>query len=380
MAVNLLFVSSYSGLGGGETALLSLVTHLDGTRFCPHLLVPCEGDLADAWRARGWPVHVHRWRGASVYFIPPIWARLPISRKIEAIIHEHDICIVHAEYHALPMALPAAERAGAIPIWTCMGWWFHPKPWQHGFFRRAKHTFAHSQAIKRGFLGEPPFMPLDSVEVLYPGVNTERFRPGRDAAYVRAACGIPDDVPLIVMVARFQNVKGHDTFQRMAKIVATEVPTAWFLVVGENTQTRADDAYKRRILDEATTDPILRDKLVYAGFRADVPLVLNAADVVVCASHFEGFGMVNVEAMACGVAVVSTNNGGPAETIIDGETGFLVPPQNPIALAEQVIALLKDDDQRAKLGDAGRVRAKRVFAAQAVAHRFADVMEMLLQV
>src|SRR5688572_24458248 len=113
---NLLFISSYTELGGGESALLTLAQQLDPTRFCPHLLVPRAGQLSERWQAQGWPVHILKWRGATVYFVPTIWARLPISHAIEQLIREQNIQLVHSDYHTLPMALPAAERAGIPAI------------------------------------------------------------------------------------------------------------------------------------------------------------------------------------------------------------------------------------------------------------------------
>jgi glycosyltransferase involved in cell wall biosynthesis len=288
MPLNLLFASSYTDLGGGETALLALVTALDHTRFTPRLLVPREGQLTERWRANGWPIHVLPYRGATTYFVPALGARLPISRRIEQLIRDENIHAAHGDYHTLPMLLPAAERAGIPALWTCMGWWFHPKPWQRGFFQRPAATFAHSEAIKRGFLGDPPFMPPERIEVLYPGVDTTRFQPGVGGSTLRAEAGISPDAPVVAMVARFQDVKGHDTFQAMARWVAREIPQARFIVAGENAQTGADKAYKRRILENAQTDPLLRERLVYLGFRADVERVLAAADVVVGASRVEG--------------------------------------------------------------------------------------------
>jgi glycosyltransferase involved in cell wall biosynthesis len=376
--VNLLFVSSYADLGGGETALLSLAQALDPARFRPHLLTPRPGQLAERWQAGGWPVHITPWRAASVYFVPSVWARLPAARRIEVLIRAHDIHAVHSEYHALPFAQPAAERAGVPSLWTCMGWWFRPRPWQRAFFRRSRATFAHSQAIKDGFLGSPPFMPPERVQVLYPGVDTDRFHPGVDGLRVRFEAGIPADAPVVALVARFQDVKGHDTFQAMARQVALQIPQAHFIVAGENTQTGADSAYKQRILAAAQADSLLQRRLHYLGFRADVERVLAAADVVVCASRFEGFGMAVVEAQASGRPVVSTNRGGPAETVSDGESGLLVPPDDPAALAVGVIALLRDPDRRARLGAAGRARAVERFSAQASAARFTRALEALL--
>jgi len=376
--INLLFVSSYIDLGGGETALLNLVDHLDPARYHPHLLVRAEGQLAAAWRQRGWPVDVIPWRGATTYFIPALWSRLPISRRIQSLIRQRDIHLVHSDYHTLPMALPAAERAGVPALWWCWGWWFHPKPWQRAFFRRPAATIALSKAIKSGFLGEPPFMSPAVVELIYSGVNTTRFRPGLDGSSVRQDAGLEPDAPLVALLARFQDVKGHDVFQDMARHIAREIPAARFIVAGENTQTTADNTYKTRILAAAAADPLLQPRLRYLGFRADTERVIAAADVIVCSSHFESYGMVNIEAMASAKPVVSTNHGGPSETIIHGETGFLVPPGDAPALARHVIQLLHDPSLRQRIGAAGRARVEAQFSVHAMAAHYTRIVEQVL--
>lgn len=376
--INLLFVSSYTDLGGGETALLTLAQQLDTARFRSHLLVPRTGQLSERWAANGWPVHVMPWRGATVYFVPALWARLPITRWIEVLMRDQNIHLVHSDYHTLPMVIPAAERAGIPPIWTCMGWWFHPQFWQRGFFRRSAATFAHSRAIKEGFLGSPPFMPPDAVEILYPGVDTERFHPGVDRIKVRFDAGVPQGAPVAALIARFQSVKGHEVFQAMARQVALQIPEARFIVAGENTQTGADNAYKTRILQAAEQDKLLRGRLRYLGFRADVERVIGAADVVVCSSFFEGYGMVNVEAMACARPVVSTRRGGPSETVVHGETGYLVEPGDSAGLAARVIELLRSAGLQQRMGAAGRARVEKLFSARANGEQFTQVIEKLL--
>lgn len=106
-------------------------------------------------------------------------------------------------------------------------------------------------------------------------------------------------------------------------------------------KTSADNEYKTRVLQTAASDPLLKSRLHYLGFRADSERVIAAADVVVCSSHFESYGMVNME-MASGKPVVSTNKGGPSETVADGVTGYLVPPGDAAGLAVHVIALLEN--------------------------------------
>lgn len=376
--IPLLFVSSYVGLGGGETDLLTLAKTLDPAHYRLHLLLPYEGQLSERWRALGGAVHSTHWRGATIYFIPALWAQFPITRRIEQIIRAHGIRAVHSDYHTLPMALPAARRVGIPLLWTCWGWWFHPRRWQRAFFQRVDKIFARSQAIKDGFLGDPPFMPPAAVEVVHSGVDTERFHPGVDGLRVRFQAGIEQDAPVVALIARFQDVKGHDVFQAMARQVALQMPNARFIVAGEDVHNvAADSAYKRRILENARSDRLLRDRLIYLGFRDDTERVIGAADVVVCSSQFESYGIVNVEAMACARPIVSTKRGGPSETVLHGETGFLVEPGDAQGLARHVITLLRDPDLRRRFGTAGRARVVERFSAQAMTAAFTRALDAL---
>jgi glycosyltransferase involved in cell wall biosynthesis len=380
--IPMLFTTIYSGMGGGETALLSLVEALvqRDPHVQPHLLTPADGELPHRWRAHGWAAHHDRWRGATTRFIPVVWARFPFVDRLARLLTRERIALIHSDYHTLPFALPAARRAGVPVVWTCWGWWFRPQAYQRAFFRSVDAAFASSWAIRDGFLGDPPFMPPDRLPVLPPGVDTDRFRPGIDGAPVRAEAGVAPDAPLVALIARFQDVKGHDVFQAMARRVAGQLPEVRFIVAGENVHGQsADDAYKRRILAAHAADPLLRDRLVYLGFRTDAERVIAAADVVVCSSHFESYGMVHIETMASGKPIVSTRRGGPAETVRDGETGFLTDAGDDAALAERVIALLRDPGLRARLGDAGRARALAHFSAGAMAARFCDHIAPLLE-
>lgn len=374
----LLFISSYVGLGGGETDLLTLAQTLGTTDYDLHLLLPYDGQLGARWRQLGGSVHLSAWRGASVYFIPQVWARFPIARRIEALIRHTGARAVHTDYHTLPMSAPAARRAGVPLLWTCWGWWFHPKRWQRAFFHQPERIFARSKAIKEGFLGQPPFMPPEKIAVVYSGVDTARFRPGHDGLRVRFQANVRPEAPVVALIARFQDVKGHEVFQAMAKQIALQLPEARFLVAGEDVHgVAADSAYKQRILAHGQNDPLLRERLVYLGFRDDSEQVIAAADVVVCSSFFESYGIVNVEAMASGKPVVSTNRGGPAETVVHGETGFLTEPGDAQGLASHVITLLRDPALREQMGRAGRARVEALFSAEAMTAAYRQALQEL---
>lgn len=366
--MNILFVSWYVGLGGGETDLLTLAQHLDRERYQLHLLLPYAGQLSEAWPG---PTHILHWRGASVYFVPAIWGRFPVGKRIEALLREQKIDLIHCDYHTLPMVLPAARKLNLPVIWTCWGWWFRPKFWQRHFFRSVDRIFARSQAIKSGFLGDPPFMPPDEIKIVYSGVDTARFHPDVDGIKVRFDAGVPQDAPLVALIARFQDVKGHHIFQAMARQVILQIPEARFIVAGESVHNvSSEDSYKRQILNTAREDPLLKSRLHYIGFREDAERVMAAADVVVCSSFFESYGRVNVEAMACGRPVVSTNRGGPSETVAHAQTGFLVEPGDAEALARYVIVLLRDAALRRQFGQAGRERVLAHFSAESMVAQY----------
>ena len=377
--VRILFTSWYTGLGGGETDLLTLVDALDRSRYEPHLLLPAEGQLSERWRGKGFPVHTLPYRGASTFFIPAIWERFPVVGQMSQLLKRMQIDLVQSDYHTLPLIAPAARYAGIPLTWTVWGWWFKPKPWQRAFFRRVPVAAARSKAIRDGFLGSPPVMPAEQLPVIYSGVDSQRFRPGLDGSSLRREIGISNDAKVVAMVARFQPVKGHHTFQAMARQVLTERPDTHFIVAGDDVfGVTADQRYRDEILSNARSNPALRDRLHYLGFRDDVETVYAAADVFVCPSDFESYGVANLEAMACALPVVSTGRGGPTETIVEGVTGYLVDPGDADALAGRVLRLLNDGQLRTSMGAAGTTQVESNFSVEAAAAAHSKIYEYLL--
>ena len=378
---NLLFVSAYTGLGGGESVQLNLMSALDPDQWRLHLVCPREGQLPEAARASGVTVHLLPYRGATIWFVPALWTRFPVVAKLAALMRAQHIDAVHSDYHSLPFAAAAARAVGIPVIWNAMGWWFPARPWQQAFFReRVTQIIAITQAVRDRWLGADPFMPPERIRVLVPGVDPAHFRPDMvDGAPVRERLAIGPETPLVGLIARFQHVKGHEVFQAMAQRIHAQMPEARFVVAGENVfgATR-DETYKQGILQAAQSDPALRDCLTYLGFWSDAREVIAATDVIVCPSRFESLGMVHLESMAMATPVVSMNNGGPAETLVDGVTGYLVPPGDPDALAERVLALLRDPDLRARMGVAGRARVLDHYTAAGYAAGFASLVESLI--
>lgn len=374
----ILFVSWYTGLGGGETDLLTLADSLGKRGYTCHLLLPKEGKLAEIWRNIGRPLHIIPFRGASTYFIPALWARFPVVERIADLIRRERVDIAHSDYHSLPLIAAAARKSAVSFVFTIHGWWFKPKSWQRQFFREIPAAVARSSAIKDGFLGSPPFMPAAEIPVLYSGVDTDRFHPGVSGSGLRHEIGIERGVPVVAMIARFQRVKGHHTFQQLAAVLAERQPNTQFIVAGDDVfGVPADRKYRDQMLDAARRHPLLRDRLHYIGFRSQVEQVYAAADVIVCASAFESYGRANLEAMASGKPVVSTDRGGPREMIVAGETGYLVNPGDIPEMAATVSRLLADEDLRAKIGSAASDHVRRNFSTAATAAAYSKIFESL---
>jgi glycosyltransferase involved in cell wall biosynthesis len=167
---------------------------------------------------------------------------------------------------------------------------------------------------------------------------------------------VPDG-PVVCAVARLVPVKGLHHLIEAAPAVLRHCPAARFLLVG--------DGERRSALEAQARARGLQDRVVFTGYREDVPSIMAGTDLVVLPSINEGMGRVLVMAMALGKPIVATRIGGVAELLGDGEAGLLVPPRDPAALAEAITSLLRDPQRERSLGEAGRRRAPR-YSAEAM--------------
>jgi glycosyltransferase involved in cell wall biosynthesis len=371
------FFSSYVGMGGGETSLLALLTRLDRHIHEPVLVCPREGRLTDRAKEAGIQVALAPYRGASTWFIPGLWAALPATRRLEDVLKRIEPNAVYSDDHSLPYALPACNRMQIPLIYRCFGWWFHPKPWQRRFFRDGPMVIlAISKSVRQGFLGEPPCLPPSRVKVMYLGVDEARFRPRpREGDRLRSALQLPLEAPIVTLMARYQDVKGHDVFVDACRAIAAKLPGAHFVIAGDNAfGGRREERFAESIIQSVRSDRVLRHRVTFTGWVSNPEDLLAASDVVVSTSRLESFGMVIIEAMACGVPVVSTDAGGQRESVIDGETGYLVPNGQPAQIADRVVRLLASDPLRRRMGAAGRARVVKHFTLDRYAESFSKLL------
>lgn len=212
--------------------------------------------------------------------------------------------------------------------------------------------FTRTQYLERGVRSDQVFFKVN------PGVDTSFFHPDAgDPGEVRRRHGLGER-PTIISVARLVEWKGQDTVLRALPAIVAEVPEVMYLMVGEGPF--------RRDLERLAAQLGVEERVVFAGFvpESELPVYYRAADVVAVPSRevteglpIEGFGIVYVEAGACGLPVVGGCGGGTDESIEDEVTGFRVDHDDPAAVASAVVRLLEDRRLAERMGSAGRQRA-----------------------
>lgn len=199
------------------------------------------------------------------------------------------------------------------------------------------------------------------------GIDTNRFRKISNSRTIRHEYQIATDTPLIGTVCRIHPWKGQRHFIEAAARVHRSCPEVKFLIVGDVAYP-GHNQYKQQLID--LRDRLnLKNTIIFTGSRKDIPSVMNALDVFVLPSLVEPFGIVLLEAQACGVPVIATSVGGIPETISVNHTGMLVKPGNADELADAILTLLRKKKRAIAMGEAGRERIEKYFSAVAMAKK-----------
>jgi D-inositol-3-phosphate glycosyltransferase len=289
--------------------------------------------------------------------------------------------LIHSHYWLSGEAALALRRSWGTPVVQM----FHTLGAMKNQIARAAEERETSQrvAIERRLMGEADAIvaattldrdqmvahygaAADHIHVVPCGVDLGHFRP-HDLAAAREQLSLPAPPHrLVLLVGRIEPLKGIDVLIRALALVHQRRPE-WrdalsaAIVGGGGEAERPRWNAEQRRLDALRNELGLADAVRFVGARSQeqLPLFYAAADVVAMPSNYESFGMVALEGLACGRAVVATQAGGPAAIVEEGVSGLLVPPGQPEALADRLERLLADDGLRAALGAAARQRAER---------------------
>ncbi len=220
-------------------------------------------------------------------------------------------------------------------------------------YRQVDCFICASEAIRHMLIGDG--VPASRAVTVHEGIDIERVEHAPPAD-LHGEFWLPHHAPLVGNVAALVPHKGQRHLIEAARLVLPQVPDARFVIAGEG---ELRSALERQIKEER-----LEKHVLLAGFRPDVLSLHRAFDIFVMSSITEGLGTSLLDAMAAGKPIVATRTGGIPEVVADGETGILVAPRDHDAMAEAIVRLLKDDDLRRRMGDAGRARARSLFSAE----------------
>ena len=237
--------------------------------------------------------------------------------------------------------------------------------------RLAARVIANSRATAAAFVSAGGHASL--ARVVHNGIDPAPFDAVSEdsARAVRTELGVPAGATLVVHVGRFHHWKGQ---QVLLRAVARE-PRMHAWIVGA--PLFGEDAFAAELRAEAERLG-LESRVRFLGFRDDVPRLMKAADIVVHSSVYpEPFGRVVVEGMLAGRAVVAANAGGVGEIVSDGETGLLVPPDDPVALATTLTRLIDDPAGRTAIAARGALHARSQFSRTAMVRGVAAVIDSL---
>ena len=344
MSLRLLHVAKVAGISGSENHLLLLLPALrerghDVSLVMLHEDEPGAAELAGRLEADGVPVERLRMR-ASVD--PLVFGGLvrSIRRARPDVVHTH---LVHADFHGLP-----AARLARVPLTVSTKHGFNPF--------RGRRTFAAADrtvarladvhvAISAGlarYLAENEGFDASAFEVVHYGIE-----PGPEPP-------LPPGETRLAIVGRLIPIKGHEVLLEALRRARDDVPELTLEIAGDGPL----DAQLR-----ATATRLgLADRVTFLGRVAPPGPVYERAEIVVVSSFGEGFGMAALEAMERGRAVIASDVGGLPEIVAQEETGLVVPPGDPAALASAIVELARDPARTAALGAAGRERARSAFS------------------
>ena len=338
---------------GAERAMLMTLRSLDSRLYEPYVLAGTHGEFAQQVRALGIRCDI-------VPLTPldrakPFSSSLSVARVTAAALRFRP-AIIHA--NDMPSYQPGgyAGRLLGIPVVTHLrfpdgregyGWFFRP-PFSLAIFI--------SEAFKADAVREAPEVFGDKATVVYDAVELPRMWDATERAARRQALELPLDRPIVAITGQVSEVKGIWEFVEAADRLRHT--NAVFAVLGDDLRTEG----RLRLDMEARVEALgLRDRFRFLGFRRDAPELVQAFDIIAVPSRVEPFGLASLEAMAAARPVVASRVGGIPEVVRDDQDGILVPPYDPKSLADGIVRLLDQPQQRVMMGDRGRRRAEEVF-------------------
>lgn len=357
------------GVGGAEVLATRLVRQLADQYHFVFACLDGLGTLGAELREEGFEVEVlGRQPGFDIRCV----------RRLAGFAQDRQVDLIHAHQYTPFFYCRAPGWIGPRPpvLFTEHGR-FHPDLpsrkrmlFNRLFLRSTDRVVAVGDAVKQALVRNEG-IAAERIEVIYNGVRPEQFaqRPGARAS-VRQMLGLSEQASVAIQVARLDPIKDHLTALRVVQHVRRQWPDFQLLMVGEGPE--------RGTIEAAVDAMGLSQNVRLLGQRSDIGELLCAADVFLLTSLSEGIPVTFIEAMCCGLPVVSTDVGGVAEVVVHGETGWLAPAGDDRRLSAGILELCQDEVRRQQHGQSGRDRAVRLFSEGAMHRGYAALYEQML--
>jgi glycosyltransferase involved in cell wall biosynthesis len=370
-------------IGGPAIHVINLTADLDPTRFESLLVTGTEsrgeGSMLDLARARGvTPVIIPGMVGEATLNQRDLMAFIALYR----LFRQERPHIVHTHTAKAGVLGRLAARLAGVPVvvhtfhgHVLQGYYSPLKNWllrraERGLGLLSDRLVTVSEQVKRDLV-RYHVAGAEKITVIPLGLDLEPFLAGAgQRGKLRRELGLSDGEPLVGIVGRIFPIKNHRLFLEAAARVARELESARFLVVGDGVLRPAMEDYAGALG--------IADRVIFTGWRRDLPVIYPDLDVLVVSSDNEGTPVSAIEAMAAGCPVVATRVGGLPDLIADGETGCLVPPRDPAALAAGILQLLQHPDAARRLGEAAQATVAERFAVKRLCRDVEDLYEELL--
>lgn len=370
MTHNILYLNRVSEIGGAAQSLLLLLSGLDRDRFCPMVVLPSPGPLADRLQALDIetifiPLNRLRWRNPFPY--------LKTVSRLVALLRNRRFDLVHANIgFCNQYAAVAARLTGTPSICHVRNIKSRVSFWEHGLWL-AHVLIANSQATLDSVRGRA--RKAQRVELVYNGVDLTQFAPRGDRHF-RQQLGLGEETFVLGMVGRVTTEKGQHTFIRSLQAVFERQSDACALIVGDVVIDGTQEYLKQ--LKRMVSELGLSANVLFTGFVEDTPAVYDSIDLLVMPSVAEPFGRVLIEAMAMQKPVIATRAGGALEVVDEEVTGLLVPPDRPDSLAEAIMRIMGNEVLGKKMGVQGRKRVERLFSSKQNVARTESIYQDIL--
>lgn len=357
----ILILLDHLGTGGAQVLLRDVLARHDRTRFEFYVAYLCEWRAPryrEAIEALGVPVlAVTRWRSLAC-----LAADLSIPFRIARLVRKLSINIL--EVHLYLTIVPAVLAQLLVP--KCrMVYVFHARRFQlppvvFPLLRWAAPSFdlfsigdGQHEEVRAIGVRDEKMWHTRSV-----GSFSDVEAWGDRSSGIAREFGIPEGAPVVLNVSRLHKSKGHDRLLRCFAEVRRRVPDAWLVLVG--------DGPAESRLKELATCLGIADRVVFAGFRSDLPNFFRGATVYAVASLQEGMGLATLSALMSGLPVVAFDVGNLHRVVLDGRTGALVPPGDVHRFSEAIVRLLGCSSAELKqFGQAGRALVRNVYSVHA---------------